>query len=105
MSLDKFERDFLGESDIKPWIWWRYIDDIFAIWEHGEESLKTFLEKLNTFHRSIKFTWKYSPKTIDFLDVQESLNEGSISIDLFVKATDTHQYLHASSCHVYHSKK
>ena len=25
--------------------------------------------------------------------------------DLFVKSTDTHQYLHASSCHVYHFKR
>ena len=24
---------------------------------------------------------------------------------MYVKPTDTHQYLHASSCHVYHSKK
>ena len=25
--------------------------------------------------------------------------------DVFVKSTDTNQYLHAASCHVYHSKK
>ena len=25
--------------------------------------------------------------------------------DLYIKSTDTHQYLHTSSCHVYHSKK
>ena len=25
--------------------------------------------------------------------------------DLYIKPTDTHQYLHASSCHVFHSKK
>ena len=25
--------------------------------------------------------------------------------DVFVKSTDTHQYLHATSCHVYHPKK
>ena len=25
--------------------------------------------------------------------------------DVFVKSTDTHQYLHAAFCHVYHSKK
>ena len=27
------------------------------------------------------------------------------SSDVFVKSTDTHQYLHATSCHVYHSGK
>ena len=105
LFMDKLEKELLENSDLKPWMWWRYIDDIFMIWEHGEEELKIFLEKLNTSHPSIKFTWKYSPKTIDFLDVQVSLNEGRIVTDLFVKPTDTHQYLHASSCHVYHSKK
>ena len=25
--------------------------------------------------------------------------------DIFVKSIDTHQYLHVTSCHVYHSKK
>ena len=24
----------------KPLVWWRYIDDIFMIWQHGEEKLK-----------------------------------------------------------------
>ena len=26
-------------------------------------------------------------------------------IDVFVKSTDTHQYLHKTSCQVHHSKK
>ena len=50
-------------------IWWRYIDDIYYIWEHGEESLETFLNKLNTFNPTIKFTAEYSKETINFLDV------------------------------------
>ena len=28
-----------------------------------------------------------------------------ITIDVFVKSTDKHQYLHATSCHVYNSTK
>ena len=105
LFMDKFERDFLGKTELKPYVWWRYIDDIFMVWEHGEEALKEFLQKLNSTHPSMKFTWKYSSETIDFLDVQVSLSEGSLITDLYVKPTDTHQYLHASSCHVYHSKK
>ena len=31
----------------KPSVWWRYIDDIFFIWEHGEESLKEFINQIN----------------------------------------------------------
>ena len=83
----------------------RYTDDIFLLWHLGEEKLKEFLDILNRYHPSIKFTSKYSRKRIDFLDV-EIIKEGNRLItDVFVKSTDTHQYLHATSCHVYHSKK
>ena len=56
------EKRLLSDIDLKPCIWWRYIDDIFLIWEHGEKSLKLFLEKINKIHPTIKFTadWSYS---------------------------------------------
>ena len=31
----------------------------FFVWELGEDYLKQFIEKLNAFHPSIKFTRKY----------------------------------------------
>ena len=34
-----------------------------------------------------------------------SLLEGVIETDLFVKPTDSHQYLQSSSCHPFHCKK
>ena len=42
--------------DLKPYVWWRYIDDIFLIWEHGEEFLRSFLVKINNIHPTINFT-------------------------------------------------
>ena len=27
----------LKEADFKPYLWWRYINDIFFLWKHGEE--------------------------------------------------------------------
>ena len=41
-------------------VWWRYIDNIFMIWQHGEEALKEFLKILNSCHPTIKFTAEYS---------------------------------------------
>ena len=35
---------------MKPYLWWRYIDDIFFLWKHGEEKLKEFMEHLNEKH-------------------------------------------------------
>ena len=33
----------------KPQLWCRYIDDIFMIWQHGEDELKLFLKNLTIF--------------------------------------------------------
>ena len=56
-------------------------------------------------HPTIKFTAEWSQTSINFLDVTVSLIGGKITTDLYVKATDSHQYLHSSSCHPYHCKK
>ena len=44
-------------------------DDIFMMWEHGEEELQKFLEALNCYYPTIKFTAECSRAKINFLDV------------------------------------
>ena len=39
----------LAKMDAVPSTWWRYINDVFAIWPHGEEQLVEFLEKKINF--------------------------------------------------------
>ena len=34
----------------------KYIDGLFFIWEHGEDSLKEFINEINSSHPTIKFT-------------------------------------------------
>ena len=85
-----------------PWLWRRYIDDIFMIWYHRENELKQFTDKLNKFHNTMKFTYDYSRERFNFLDVQVVLENKEISTDLYVNETDSDQYLHLSSCHPYH---
>ena len=104
LFMDQFERQFLEKCPLKPWVWWSYID-IFLIWEHGEDTLNTFVQTLNSFRPSLKFTLISSSETIDFLDVQILIQDSMLRTDLYLNPTDTHQYLHARSCHVYHSKK
>ena len=86
-------------------MWWRYIADIFLLSQHGEEKLKQFLDILNCYHPSIKFTSKYFRKWIDFLDVEIIKERNRLLTDVFGKFTDTHQYLHATFFHVNYSKK
>ena len=41
------EEKILNKVKKKPNVWWGYIDDIFFIREHGEESLKEFVNEIN----------------------------------------------------------
>ena len=53
--MDELEQAFLQTQDHQPFLWFRYIEDIFFIWTHGEKRIQTFLENLNKFHSNIKF--------------------------------------------------
>ena len=75
------------------------IDDIFIVWTEGEEKLKEFIDYLNNAHDTIKFTYKWSDHEIEFLDVKVLNESGVLETDVFIKPTDSHQYLHHSSCH------
>ena len=99
------EKVFLELLIKKPWLWWRYADDIFMSWHHGEDLLKIFLDKLKIFHPTIKFACEYSREKVNYFDVQIIVREGKLRTDLYVKQTDSHQYLHSSSCHPYHCTK
>jgi len=37
LVMGKFEQQAIDNSSLKPFILWRFIDDIFMIWTHGEE--------------------------------------------------------------------
>ena len=75
------------------------------LWQHGEKELKKFLEILTSYHPTIKFTANYSREKIRFLDVEVIKKGNQLVTDLNIKPSYTHQYLHASSCHVFYFKK
>ena len=103
--MDKTETDFLRTQELQPFVWLRYIDNIFLIWTHGESELKKFTERLNSFLPNLQFTYEPSKKRISFLDFNVSLDNGSVTTDFQGKSTDCHQYLHCSSSHPDHIKK
>jgi hypothetical protein len=39
LFMGYFEERFLDSCELKPWVWWRFLDDVFMIWLHGEEEL------------------------------------------------------------------
>ena len=85
LFMAELEEEILREVELKPYLWWRYIDDIFFIWEHEEEKLKEFIDVLNKKHPTIKFTAAWSKTQINFLDLTVYLENGKIKTDLHVK--------------------
>ena len=73
LFMAELEEEILSEIELKPYLWWRYIDAIFFLWKHGEEKLKKFIEYLNEKNPTIKFTAEWCETSINFLDVSASL--------------------------------
>ena len=76
LFMGKFEQEFLQTQNRLPLVWWRYIDDVFAIWTHGVPCLNAFLRELNNYHTTIKFTADWSSKEVTFLDTRVTLKMG-----------------------------
>ena len=61
-----YERKLLTGSCNKPLVWFRYIDDVFAIWTYGEDKFNDFMLCINSIHSSFQFTCNYSKESIQF---------------------------------------
>ena len=48
--------------------YYRFVDDIFMLWTESEAKLKAFFAQINKIHSMIKFDYKYSYESIEFLD-------------------------------------
>ena len=105
LFIVELEEEILQKAEFKLYLWWWYIDDIFFLWEHGEEKLKSSIDNTNKMHLTMKFTADWSKTSIDFLDVTVSIADGVIETDPYVRPTDRHQYLLLSSCHSFIAKR
>ena len=107
LFMEKFEEKILRKVEFKPHLLWRYIDDIFFLWDHGIEKLKSFIHKINKTHSTNKITVDWSKTSIHFLNVTASITVGITEVDLYVKSTGSYPYLLLSllSCHSFYYKK
>lgn len=86
-----------------PHIWFRYIDDIFAILP--ENNADMVLENLNSSNSSIRFTMeKEMDGTIPFLDVLIKRVDTGLSFDVYRKPTSTDRYITSDSYHSHQHK-
>lgn len=105
--MAKFEREIDRKCYLKPCLYFRFLDDIFIIWNHGEENLKTYLDILNSHHPNIKFTARCELISNDYLDLTifkgpKFHQTGHLDTKIFFKETDTHSLLNKASFHPRH---
>jgi hypothetical protein len=96
--MKSFENDVKSE-DWFPRIWFRYVDDVFAVVKR--EMLDDVLVKLNSFHQTIQFTSEVEEEgKIPFLDLSVSrTREEGIEFDIYRKPTDNQLFIRSDSYH------
>ncbi len=100
--MSEFEEKFVYPHPIKPIVWFRFIDDIFAIFTQDKPTIESFIHDLNNCHHSIKFTAEISQNSISFLDTTISIQNNRLHTNLYCKPTDSHNYLQFDSYHAPH---
>ena len=92
--------------NLLPFIWLRFSDDIFMLWRHGSTALTMFLQHINSFHPTIKFSHKQSHTSINFLETTILLTEQrTLQSILYIKPADKGLLLHHASHHPTACKK
>ena len=83
----------LNECKIKPVFYRRYVDDIFAIFNTHTDA-GHFLHFMNSIIPQLKFTMEYeNGKSLTFLDVNVTRENGKFTTDWYCKLTNTGRYI------------
>ena len=113
LGAGKFEEEFILPSgqfrdividdksvdDDKERFYKRFIDDMIAATCCTEQEAKQFVEWLNTLDPNLTFTYEWSDKKINFLDVTLVIEDGKLETNRHIKPTNPQLFLHYSSNH------
>jgi hypothetical protein len=96
--MEESEKKAIEQTVLKPVCWFRYVDDTFVIWTHGQEILTEFLNHLNRLHNNIQFTMEIEEGHLPFLDIDIYRKaDGSLGYKVYRKPTHTNLSLHQNS--------
>ena len=102
--LDHIDKQILSLSSLIRHLK-RFIDDLFFIFLGSADDLARLEQQINSLHPTIKFTFKYSLLSIDYLDLTIYLDANRhLRTKLYRKPTDCQAYLHSDSYHPWHTK-
>jgi hypothetical protein len=110
LFMAQWEKEALAKCTLQPDCYFRFLDDIFAVWPHSEEEFWTFFNTLNNHHPTIKLKATIHRQSVDFLDVTvfkgPNFNSTAhLDTKVYFKPTDSHQLLHKNSFHPKHTFK
>ena len=100
--MAKWEREALNKYPLRPFLYFRFLDDIFMIWTYSEEQFWELFNVMNSHHPSIKLKATVSETSVNFLDTtvfKYIFDKTLLCTKVFFKPTDTHALLHKSSFH------
>lgn len=105
--MASWEQRALASFHLKPFAYFRFVDDIWGIWTHGMEEFRKCTHHLNHQQKSIKITFETNSLEVNFLDVvtykgPNFSETGHLDYKVFFKPTDTHCLLHRDSFHPSH---
>jgi len=89
--MEDFEKKTIEQATHKPVCWFRYVDDTFILWPHGQQKLAEFLNHLSGLHNKIQFTMeKEEEDPLPFLDIDiYRKTVGSLGHRVYWKPTHT----------------
>ena len=93
------EKMLLTYTCARPIMSRRYIDDYLGMSTSTKKELEDFMQYVNDFHPSLRYTYDISDTSVNFLDISISMTQHGLTTDIFYKDTDTHSYLRYESAH------
>ena len=108
LYLAHIEEEFLRGHSQRPLVWFRYIDDIFAVWSYDRPAFDLFLADLNALRPRLRFTATISATEVVFLDLvvykgPSFVASGRLDSRLYRKPTMHMAYVRGQSYHPPHT--
>lgn len=99
-----FEQKYVFNREMNPFSqkilkWYRFLDDVFCLFQGTSEELCAFGAYLNSCNSDLKFTLEYDQSCVSFLDMWIKQENGSLITTLYKKETDRNTFLLATSAH------
>ena len=99
--MEDFVKKAIEQATHKPVCWFRYVDDTFVIWPHGQEKLTEFLNHLSRLHSNTQCTMEKEEEDhllFLYIDIYRK-TVSSLGQKVNRKPTHTNLYLYQNSHH------